>query len=177
MSNKYTKQQLEQDDSLWPEGATHYAPETSKRFAAFFKVGGPELLFKLAGKDEPWAVCNSHLPVDAICRPTKSAWVPEVESKTIYWVAEVDQYGTPWNFDGPHETYEAAENSIPLLKGLSKKDAKLIVTTMQFEPVKSERDLFVEAVTGEYKAHVWTIKEIAEALYDSGKFKLVENEE
>jgi len=38
----------------------------------------------------------------------------------------------------------------------------------QFRPIKSKRELFVEAVEGVNKAHQWTTKELAEALYDAG---------
>lgn len=41
-------------------------------------------------------------------------------------------------------------------------------------PIKTERELFSEAVDSLIKPHHWTAIEVGGALYDSGKFKLAE---
>lgn len=110
-------------------------------------------------------------------RPTKPAFVPNTETKTIYWVAEVDSYGTPWNFDGPHDDYESAEDSIPLLLAVGDKNRKLVATSMEFRPIKSERELFVEqlAKLGKGYGSLYS-EEFAGEVYDSGLFCLKETD-
>jgi hypothetical protein len=59
--------------------------------------------------------------------------------KSLYWVAKVDSYGTPWNHDGPHDSYDDALNSVPMLESINKSD-KFIVTEQRFRPIKSESE-------------------------------------
>ena len=141
---KPTQEQIKTDESVWPEGATHYTtsndamwPWLNENNNSFFR--GDEWI------EYPSLIeIKDHL-IDAIPRPTK-AFVPEVECKTIYWVAEVDNYGTPWNFDGPHDSYDDAESSIPLLLEIGSKNRNLIVTSMKFRPIKSERELLIDII-------------------------------
>jgi len=107
-------------------------------------------------------------------RPTKPAFVPDTNTKTIYWVAEVDTHGTPWNFDGPHEDRKSAEDSIPLLLAVGEKNRKLVVTSMEFSPIKSERELFLDSVKKELPTADKDDLIFAGALYDSGLFCLKE---
>jgi len=110
-------------------------------------------------------------------RPTKPAFVPDTNTKTIYWVAEVDTHGTPWNFDGPHEDRKSAEDSIPLLLAVGEKNRKLVVTSMEFSPIKSERDEFMEKAMTVFKGdNMELYSVVAGALYDSGLFCLKETD-
>lgn len=48
---------------------------------------------------------------------------------------------------------------------------------LRFKPIKTQREEFVEKVSGVIKAHQWTKKEIAEALYHEGcRFYLTEKD-
>ena len=101
-------------------------------------------------------------------RPTKQAFVPNTDTKTLYWVAEVDSHGTPWNFDGPHDDYKSAEDSIPLLIAVGEKNRKLVVTSMEFRPIKSERDLFFYSVKKKLPKADTDDLIFAGKLYDAG---------
>jgi len=70
---------------------------------------------------------------------------PEPENKKIYWVAKVDCYGTPWNTDGPHESYSKANEGCELLKQVNKKD-KYIVTEMTFKKIKTQREELIDLI-------------------------------
>jgi len=167
--SKYTKQQLEQDESLWPDGATHYAPETSERYAVFFKVDGDDLLLKRVGKNESWGLCVTRLPSDAIPRPAKPAWVPEVG-------VECEVY---------NESFEFAEweKCTPLFIGNLKvvyesescHERVCAIELLKFRPIKSERDLFLEKYDDVLRNNATKPRLSGHALYDAG-CRFVEDE-
>jgi len=101
---------------------------------------------------------------------------PEPENKKIYWVAKVDCYGTPWNTDGPHESYSKANEGCELLKQVNKKD-KYIVTEMTFKKIKTQREEFIEEAKSRIKNMDADDIILAGKLYDAGcRFDLTEKD-
>lgn len=39
--------------------------------------------------------------------------------KTQWWLAELDQYGSGWMTDGPHDDRDSAEQALTIIKSLS----------------------------------------------------------
>ena len=165
-----TLEQIKTDESVWPEGADFYIPESGIKHAYFIKKIGSDLVYKLADFPDNWARHKSEIPLPAILRPTK-AFVPEVGVECEYWLKR----------DGEDAVFKCQPKYVSdkMVVALCFIEGRTIEQALEyheagFRPIKSEREKFVEAVDCLIKPHHWTSIDIARALYDSGKFKLVE---
>ena len=133
---KHTKQQLEQDESLWPDGATHY----EYNYWIFYKEINGKVYCLIDGVWKKSAHNSiSEIIGSALVRPTKYTWVPELGVECEYsvdgrnwYVCKVIVFSAHAAFIKSHKAniHNCKEYSIELNR-------------VQFRPIKSERDLFV----------------------------------
>jgi hypothetical protein len=148
---KPTLEQIKTDCSVWPKGAS----------ACTYNKLTDSYEFVITGLiDDDFCITGDVL---IIPRPTK-AFVPEVGEWCSYKILGKWYKGfyVGKSIDG---RVVMEDDIFPPTK---------CDDIEEFRPIKSDRELFVGAVKDEYKSFQWTIVDVAEALYDSGKFKLVE---
>ena len=162
---KPTLEQIKTDESVWPDGATHYMPESEYCCAVYYKKEGERLLFKIPEVNDSWEVDRLWLPADAIPRPTK-AFVPEVGVECEYYTGDEFLVGEVLKVD--------ERGAFPIYAIMNTK-TRILYWTADIRHIKSEREKFIEAVCKLSEGYGGLYCEkFASELYDSGKFKLVE---
>jgi hypothetical protein len=159
---KPTLEQIKTDESVWPDGATHY-------IGGCFTKWIDDIEHSWINNKGKWVVDNPSWPLEKyekdehemIKRPTK-AFVPEVgfhgectyAGRTLECVVVLKNRVCIF------------DHGFELIAG--------ITHDLDIRTIKSERELFVDAAVDCHSSAGHSELRMLNAMYDSGKFKLVE---
>ena len=130
---KPTQEQIKKDAIVWIEGATHYTHETEHTWPAYYKVCGNSIEWKRADVTDSWSVWMLDLPPNAIPRPTKPAFVPEVGE----WCESLG---------GAELFYIGKDQDERYFFSLKNGGVTSFDSLEGFRPIKSERELLIEVI-------------------------------
>lgn len=168
---KPTLEQIKTDESVWPEGADFYIPESGITYAYFIKKIGSDLVYKLADFPDNWARHKSEIPLRAIPRPTKS-FVPEVGVECEILCDYILCGARPLKVNQGqivkvHSIVDLGFGDVALISDLETKGTGTIIFS-QLSPIKSEREKFIELVGSKQLLGDMSVNDLAGALYDAG---------
>ena len=159
-----TLEQIKTDESVWPQGATHWISGNFHKYAGNKSEQGQILNANYWEDYKPALEYFEMTGATIIPRPAK-AFVPEVgdnlEStwgKKSYW----------------YECVILPNGKIALLDWINEVRNISELPDIEFRPIKSECELFIEAAIDCHSSVGHSEERMLKAMYDSGKFKLVE---
>lgn len=164
-----TLEQIKTDESVWPEGAEFYLPETEDTWPTYYKVCGKGIQYtcpSIMG----WVHWEGDMPSSVIPRPTKT-FVPEVGVECEYSLDGINWYVCKVMMFSLHSVFiKSHKENIYYCKEYSIELCRVI-----FRPIKSERELVVaEAFNILIRNVTAQPREWLGILYEEGMLKLKE---